>query len=281
MQIGVMISTKRTDDFMTEFKKIRDLGLQSCQISIWNMDMYTDENAQKIVEASKETGVTVSTLWCGYSGPIQWNFTYGPLTAGLVPKAYRGIREKELLLGSEFAQKIGVNQIATHVGFIPENYYDEDFRGVVASLQKICTVMKERGQTFLFETGQETPVTLLRTIEEIGLDNLGINFDTANVMLYGKGNPADSVLVFGKYIMDTHIKDGFYPTNGKQLGKETAAGDGLCDYELIYKRLMDVGYTGPFTIEREISGDQQIADIIKARDMLLEIERKYNDEISD
>ena len=276
MQIGVMIAAKRGIDFMEEFRKVKDMGLQSCQINVWDMDMYTDENAEKIKEAMAATGVKMTTLWAGYSGPREWNFTYGPQTLGLVPPAYRGIREKDLLLGSEFAKKIGVDMIATHVGFLPENYYDEDFRGTVAVLRNICKKMKERGQTFLFETGQETPVTVLRTIEEIGLDNVGINFDTGNVMLYGKGNPADAVLVFGKYIKDTHIKDGFYPTDGRNLGKEAAAGEGLCDFRLVYKRLMDCGYTGPFTIEREIKGDKQIEDIIKARDLLLEIEKEYN-----
>ena len=131
--------------------------------------------------------------------------------------------------------------------------------------------MKERGQTFLFETGQETPVTILRAIEEIGLDNVGVNLDTANVMLYGKGNPADAVLVFGKYVRDLHIKDGFYPTDGKHLGKEAAVGEGLANFPLILKRLKDVGYNGTYIIEREISGEQQIKDIAKARDLLIKI----------
>ena len=274
MQLGVMIHVRKNDtDILVELKKVKEIDLQSCQISIWDPELYTDEFAAEINNAVKETGITVSTLWCGYSGPVEWNFTYGPLTAGLVPEAYRGIREKELLLGSEFAQKIHVNQIATHVGFLPENYFDPDFRGTVSTLRKICKVMKERNQYFLFETGQETPVTVLRAIEEIGLDNVGINFDTANLILYGKGNAADAVLVFGQYIRDIHIKDGFYPTNGKELGKEVKAGEGLANFPLVLKRLKDVGYTGPFTIEREIKGDQQIADIIHARDMLRELEK--------
>lgn len=274
MNIGVMIG-KRSDDFcmLTELKKVKDLGLQHCQLSIWNPDYYTDEFAAEINAAVKETGIGISTLWCGYSGPREWNFTNGPMTLGLVPQAYRGIREAELLKGSEFATKIGVDMIATHVGFLPENYYDPDFRGTVATLRNICKTMKERGQWFLFETGQETPVTVLRAIEEIGLDNVGINFDTANLILYGKGNAADAVLVFGKYIKDTHIKDGFYPTDGKNLGKECPAGEGLANFPLVLKRLKECGYTGPFTIEREIKGDQQIEDIVKARDMLLEIEK--------
>jgi sugar phosphate isomerase/epimerase len=193
MQIGVMIPVRKNTNIRVELEKVRDMGLQSCQFSMWDPTMYTDELAEQINQAVAETGVIISTFWAGYSGPVEWNFTYGPLTAGLVPQAYRGIREKELLAGSAFAEKIHVKQVATHVGFLPENYFDPDFRGTVASLKKICQVMKERGQIFLFETGQETPVTVLRAIEEIGLDNVGINFDTANLMLYGKGNAADQL----------------------------------------------------------------------------------------
>lgn len=274
MQIGVMIGLRDQTDIRKEMEKVKELGLQSCQISIWNPKFYTDENAAIINKAVEETGIVISTLWCGYSGPIEWNFTAGPQVLGLVPPAYRGIREKELLEGSVFAEKIHVDQIATHAGFIPENYHDPEFWGTVFSLRNICRQMKMRGQTFLFETGQETPVTMLRCIEAIGLDNVGINFDTANLMLYGKGNAADAVLVFGKYIKDTHIKDGFYPTDGMNLGREVAAGEGLANFPLILKRLKDVGYTGPFTIEREIWGEEQKKDIIAAKEMLLKLEKE-------
>lgn len=272
MKIGVMINVHGGSNILEELTKVKSLDLESCQISIWDPTLFTDALAEEINAAVAATGITVSTLWCGYSGPVEWNFTYGPLTAGLVPPAYRGIREKELLLGSEFAQKIHVDQMATHVGFLPANYYDEDFRGTVAVLRRICREMNTRGQTFLFETGQETPVTVLRAIEEIGLDNVGINFDTANLMLYGMGSAADAVLVFGKYIRDTHIKDGFYPTNGTELGREVRAGEGLANFPLILARLKEVGYNGCFTIEREISGEDQIADIITARDLLRSID---------
>ena len=162
----------------------------------------------------------------------------------------------------EFAEKIGVNQMATHVGFLPENAYDENFRGTIATLRGICKVMKKRGQYFLFETGQETPVTLLRVIEELDAENVGINMDTANLILYGKANSADAITVFGKYVMDTHIKDGLYPTNGKKLGKEVKVGEGMANLPEVIKRLREVGYTGNYIIEREIKGEQQTKDII-------------------
>ena len=244
------------------------MDLQSCQITVWNMDLYTDEMAAAIKAASEETGVTVSTLWAGWSGPKEWNFTFGPTTLGLVPAAYRGTRLADLAKAIPFAKAIGTKNIATHVGFLPTNPKDPDYIGTIGALRDLCRRMEKEGLTFLFETGQETPVTLLRAIEDIGYDNVGINFDTANVILYGMANALDSWNMFGKYVKDVHIKDGVFPTEGQKLGKEVAVGEGLVNFPALIARMREDGYTGYYTIEREISGDQQITDIIKARDLL-------------
>lgn len=272
MKVGVRVTygTPSTD-IEREFQKIIDMGIYSCQLNMWNIDMFTDEIAEHVNQAVKKTGVEISGLWAGWSGPCEWNFTIGPEVLGLVPTAYRAHRTQELLKASEFAEKIGVTDIITHCGFLPENPNDPNFIGTVGALRKICGVMKERGQYFLFETGQETPTTLLRTIEEVGTGNLGINLDTGNLILYGKANPVDALDVIGKYVRNTHCKDGFYPTCGKLLGKECRLGDGKVDFHAFVKGLNDLGYTGALTIEREISGEQQIKDIVYAKAFLEKI----------
>ncbi len=268
--IGTMVGYNVGTDLVEKLNKCKQIGITSCQINIWNTSIFTsDEQAEIVKNAIAETGMTVSTLWAGYSGPCEWNFTAGPDTIGLVPVAYRHIRLNELRAASDFAAKIGVNMIATHVGFIPETPNYPDFNGLVVALRNLANYMKQKGQFFLFETGQETPITLLRTIQAIGTDNLGINLDTANVILYGKGNPVDALDVFGKYVMDTHIKDGFFPTDGMYLGHECRAGDGKANIpEVVRKLITEYNYEGPFTIEREISGDQQTADIIYAKELI-------------
>ena len=271
MKIGVMIPLKADTDVLTEFKKAKDMQLDSCQISIWDMSLYTDDNAAAICAAAQQTGLEISTLWAGWSGPKEWNFSFGPVTLGLVPAAYRGTRLHDLEKAVDFAEKIHVANIATHVGFLPENPRDPDYIGTIGALRHLCRMMKEKNQTFLFETGQETPVTILRAIEDIGYDNVGINFDTANLILYGKANSADAVRIFGKYIRDTHIKDGLFPTNGSALGKEVPVGQGRADFPVILEELKKCGYTGPFTIEREIRGEQQTRDIIAARALLMRL----------
>lgn len=269
-RIGAMVGYDTDVDILEKFRKNQELGINSCQICIWNVDIFrSDEHAEKIKAAIAETGINVSSLWAGWTGPCEWNFTAGPDTIGLVPVAYRFTRLSELKSASDFAEKIGVKQVITHVGFIPENPSATEFNGTVAAIRNLCGYMKQKGQYFLFETGQETPITLLRTIEAIGTGNLGVNLDTANPILYGKANPVDALDVFGKYVMDTHIKDGFYPTNGMYLGHEARAGDGKANIpEVVRKLIVEYGYEGPFTIEREISGEQQTADIIHAKKLL-------------
>ena len=269
-RIGAMVGYDTDVDILEKFRKNQELGINSCQICIWNVDIFkSDEHAEKIKAAIAETGINVSSLWAGWTGPCEWNFTAGPDTIGLVPVAYRFTRLNELKSASDFAEKIGVKQVVTHVGFIPENPSATEFNGTVAALRNLCGYMKKKGQYFLFETGQETPITLLRTIEAIGTGNIGVNLDTANPILYGKANPVDALDVFGKYVMDTHIKDGFYPTNGMYLGHEARAGDGKANIpEVVRKLIVEYGYEGPFTIEREISGEQQTADIIHAKKLL-------------
>jgi sugar phosphate isomerase/epimerase len=123
---------------------------------------------------------------------------------------------------------------------------------------------RKNGQKFLFETGQETPVTLLRLIEDLGGTDIGVNLDTANLILYGKANPVDALEVLGKYVYDIHAKDGLYPTDGRHLGKEMPLGQGKVDFPRFITRLKELGYDGPITIEREIGGEQQRRDIQEA-----------------
>jgi sugar phosphate isomerase/epimerase len=262
-KLGVMFHLRKDTDIFAEMKKVRDIGCECCQVAVWDMSLYTDERAEEVIAASKEYGVEISTLWAGWSGPTAWNFTEGPMVLGIVPTAYRMTRTEDLLRGVDFAAKLGVSRVATHVGFLPENMSDPQYFDIVAVLRYIAKKCKEKNINFLFETGQETPVTLLRFIEAIGMDNVGINMDTANLILYGKANAADAISVFGKYVMDTHIKDGFYPTDGLKLGKEVKVGEGVANIPEVVRRLREVGYEGNYIIEREIKGEQQQKDIVE------------------
>lgn len=270
MKLGVLIILDDAN-MDAKFKQVSDYGFNYCQISAWNPALFTDQVAENINQACKKYNVEISTFWCGWEGPSAWNFYEGQLTLGLVPAEYRYIRMKNLMAGSDFAKKLGVKNLATHVGFLPENPTTKEYSELVCAIRHVAEYCKNNGQSFLFETGQETPVTLRRTIEDVGTGNLGINLDPANLILYGKANPVDALDVFGEYVMDIHAKDGKYPTDGKNLGEETPLGEGKVNFPLFIKRLKEIGYDGTLIIEREIFGDQQIEDIKKAKKLLEEL----------
>ena len=266
MKVGVLVQLSK--DINETFKQVDSMGIHSCQVLCWNPELFTDEMAELVKSSAKEWNIEISALWCGWSGPVVWNFYDGPHTLGLVPVAYRESRLRELKRGSDFAEKIGVTDMITHVGYIPEVPTSTEYSGLIVALKDLANYMKAKGQYFLFETGQETPITLRRTIEDIGTGNLGINLDPANLILYGKANPVDALDVFGEYVRNVHGKDGKYPTNGKYTGDETRLGEGKVNYPAFIARLKEIGYDGCITIEREISGDEQIKDILHAKSVL-------------
>lgn len=267
MKLGTMVILD--DDFVDEgIRKVKKYGLKSCQICCWDMARYTDENVEKIKKTTAETGIEISTVWCGWEFPSTWDFIDGYRTIGLVPREFRKHRVQNLKQGSDFAKKLGVKQIATHMGFLSENCNTDEYEQLVLAIREVAEYAKSNGQYLLFETGQETPITLMRTIECVGTGNLGINLDPANLILYGKGNPCDAVEIFGKYIMDIHAKDGNYPTDFMKLGEEKRLGDGHVNFPLFIRKLKEVGYNGSVTIEREIGGEEQVKDILYAKDYL-------------
>ena len=271
MKIGTCVSLSTMEGLEDKFGQLRKYGFTSCQLISWNPKIWTDENAAVICSLLDTYGITVSAFWCGWEGPSDWNFYEGQLTLGLVPADYRYARVMNLCDGADFAKKLGVTDVVTHMGFIPENPYDPNYPGFCRAVRTVAEHLKANGQYLLFETGQETPVTMLRCFETVGCDNLAINLDTANLILYGKANPVDALAVFGKYGRNLHAKDGCWPVNGHDLGMETAIGEGRVDFPAVFRKLFDLGYDSWITIEREIEGEQQIRDILSAREYLQSI----------
>ena len=271
MKIGVCVNFDEIGGMSKKFKDLKSEGFDNCQLISWKPELWSDENSEIIKNLTEENSITISAFWCGWEGPCVWNFYDGQITLGLVPPEYRIMRIKNLCDGADFAHRLGVKNVVTHMGFIPENPNDPQFAPFCVAVRQVAEHLKKNNQNLLFETGQETPVTMLRCFEKVGMDNLGVNLDTANVILYGKANPVDALDVFGKYVMNIHAKDGLYPTNGHDLGSEVRIGDGKVDFKALFKKLHELGYDSYVTIEREIEGEQQISDIRHAKKYLGDI----------
>jgi sugar phosphate isomerase/epimerase len=265
-KIGVIAPL--TDDPTQAFLHVREVGLKCCQLVSWEPTKISQATAENARQIASDMGIIITHFWCGYSGPVVWNYTEGPATIGLVPPEFRELRTRELMRGAEIASWLGTSDVITHVGFLPIDPKDENYRGAVEALKVITGKCAELNIYFDFETGQETPMVLRRCIEDVGTGNLGVNLDPANLLLYGMANPVDAVDLIGAFVRGVHGKDGEYPTSSYELGCETAMGEGKVNFPALIPKLRKAGYQGGVTIEREISGPKQIEDIQRAIDIL-------------
>lgn len=264
MRLGLIVYAG--NDPEGAIRKVHDLGFPTCQVAVGSLE---PEMAKRLRAASDQYKIEVTALVSTGPPPEVYDFYKGPQTIGLVPRAHREARIAQIKKTSDFGKKCGVNAVQTHCGFIPENPGDPLYKEAVDAIRLVAAYCKQNGQSFRCETGQETPITLLRAIQDVGLDNLGVNLDPANLILYGKANPVDALEVLGPYVQGVHAKDGLYPTNPRELGREVLIGQGKVNFPVFVKRLKEIGYHGPLTIEREISGPKQVEDV-KAAKLYLE-----------
>jgi L-ribulose-5-phosphate 3-epimerase len=261
ISIGII---SRADNPEEDLKVVRDMGFSTCQL---NLKEYSPELALRLKTTLEKYKITPITLICMGPGTYTYNFTDGPATIGLIPREGREARVKRLKQGIDFCKAAGIPAVHAHFGFIPENSKEVLYTEFIATMKDIGKYALDQKIDIYFETGQETPITLLRAIEDIGTGNLYVNYDTANLVMYGKANPLDGLKVIGKYIRSFHAKDGMYPTLPTQLGKEVPVPTGEVNFPAIISYRKKINFEGNFTIECELSGSKK-EYILKTKDYL-------------
>ena len=270
MRVGLVVDID--SNYESQIMYAKELGFATGQLVVWDMDFYTDENLNGLKKVLEREKFEVSAFWCGWTGPVVWGYPDMYQTLGLVPDRLRQRRLEDLERGADFAYKLGVDTVVTHVGYTPDDPFDPRRRAMVQGLKILCSKLKERGQRFAFETGEEIPLTLNILINEIGLENVGVNFDPANILTSGRGNPCDAMEMLMPRIFGMHAKDGIPAKFGETGGKQVLIGTGRVDFEKLIIQLKEGGYEGDIVIEHEISGTaDRTAEIIEAKKYLEEI----------
>jgi L-ribulose-5-phosphate 3-epimerase len=247
ISLGVISAANNPEE---DLKIVRDLGFPTCQL---NLKSYSPELAARLTSTLEKYKIKPTSLICMGPGVYKYNFPDGPSTIGLVPRENRAARVERFKQGIDFCKAAGIPAVHAHFGFIPEDPKDILYIEFVDTMKPLGEYAREKGIDIYFETGQETPVALLRAILDIGTGNLFVNYDTANLVMYGKSNPLDGLKVIGKYVRAVHAKDGKYPTNPYELGKEVPIPEGEVDFPSVISYLKKLNYTGNITIENELS----------------------------
>ena len=150
MKIGVCVIYRSMEQLDGQFRSLVERDFDNCQLVWWDTTVWNDENAAVVNELVKKYGITISAFWCGWEGPTAWNFYEGQKTLGLLPPEYREVRVKNLCDGADFAKKLGVENVVTHMGFIPENPYDPEFEPLCDAIRVVAEHLKKNGQYLLF-----------------------------------------------------------------------------------------------------------------------------------
>lgn len=259
MEIGVMFWAGRDN-----LAELRTLGVESGQLGVGGDVPLTSAAAVEWREKIGEAKFSVATVVCAYAGEDYADIPTVKRTVGFIPKATREEREARTFEASDFAAALGVKSIGCHVGFVPEDHSDPDYIAVRGMVRRICERAAQHEQIFALETGQETADDLLRFIEDAACPNLKINFDPANMILYGTGDPIEAFDKLSKHVVSVHAKDGDWPPRDKPgaLGTERPLGQGAVGIPRFVEALKRAGYQGSVNVEREIEDQaQRLADI--------------------
>jgi sugar phosphate isomerase/epimerase len=149
--------------------------------------------------------------------------------------------------------------MTTHIGALGDDPTGTREKIMAANLKRLGDFAARHGVTLATETGLESGATLRRILERAETQGLGVNFDPANLVMNGFDHLA-AVRELFPFIVHTHAKDGVRREGKSQ---EVPLGDGHVNFPAYVGLLTSLGYSGAYTIEREV-GEDAVGDIRKA-----------------
>lgn len=254
---------------------VSELGIPTIHLHAPQPGNRTRETAEAFLAEANAAGTKVTAVFAGFGDESYADIATTARTVGLVPQASRSNRLEQTKEIAAFARFLGCEVVGMHIGFVPEPE-DEDYPRLVAVTRELLDELAGHGQKLHLETGQESADHLLQFIGDVERKNLFINFDPANMILYGTGDPITTLRRVGHLVRSIHCKDAkTAPENvrGTEWGQEVALGEGDVGMKRYLETLNQIGYDGPLTIEREIPQDpaRQKADIGQAVDLLKQL----------
>ena len=249
----------------------RDLGVHTVHLHTPHAESRTPERAAEFKKRLADLDITITCVFAGFEGESYADIPTVQRTVGLMPLETRAARTAELKAIADFARELGVNVVGVHLGFVPHDKSDPDYQKMLDLTRGICDHCQSNGQALHLETGQEPVDVLVEFLNDVERDNIFVNFDPANMILYGAGQPIPALEKLGSWVHSIHCKDATWSDKpGETWGRETPLGEGDVDFEAFLKMLKIIGYDGPLTIEREIpqEPERQKAEIGRAIQLL-------------
>ncbi|HCK40527.1 MAG TPA: Fe-S cluster assembly protein HesB [Planctomycetaceae bacterium] len=249
----------------------RELGVTTIHLHAPSPSSRTPAAAQQFSARLAKLGIQVTVVFAGFEGESYADIPTVQRTIGLVPEATRQKRVQDLKNIIDFTELLEVDTTGLHIGFVPHDATCSEYAALIETTRDVCDYAAQKNIYIHLETGQEPAEVLLEFLHNVDRNNLRVNFDPANMILYGCGEPIAALKTIGSYVRSIHCKDAIWSDQpGETWGQEMPLGEGAVDFKEYLQTLDAIGYTGPLTIEREIptEPDRQKAEIGQAIDLL-------------
>jgi sugar phosphate isomerase/epimerase len=253
------------------FEVLAELNMPTIQLHAPRAERRSAALAAGLLEKLERIDVEVTCVFAGFSGESYADIPTVERTVGLVPHATRSARVDELKEICDFAALMGVDSVGLHLGFVPHKPASAEYKEMIDVTRDVCDYCAVKRQAIHLETGQEPADVLETFLESVNRPNLYVNFDPANMILYGCGGPLEALKRVGRFVRSVHCKDAIWSDRpGETWGTEVPLGEGSLDVSEFLYVLNEIGYTGPLTIEREIpqEPERQLAEIGRAANLL-------------
>jgi sugar phosphate isomerase/epimerase len=237
--------------------KVRELGLSDVQLGLLDLIQFDDKRKYLELGHLRTSGIQLRSGMISFPGEDYSTIADIRRTGGFVPDDQWPLRRRLAREAARFAKELGIRLVSTHVGFVPLPN-DANYATIRDRVRDVAEDFAGFGIDLLMETGQERAVELLEFLGDLNASNVGINFDPANLILYGAGDPIDAIRTLARQIRHVHVKDAIASSKpGLEWGQEVAFGTGQVNPAAFLGALNEAGYAGPLTIEREAGTDRR------------------------
>jgi L-ribulose-5-phosphate 3-epimerase len=255
-EIGVCSWSLQVKSIPELKRLLGQLGTDVIQIACGDPVHASWDEGEDMPAAARAAGLRITAAMLGFPGEDYTTPQTIQQTGGFGNPATRAQRLKHLQWGLDRTAAIGLDYLTLHGGFLPEPGAPD--RGpFLDTLGQAAALAREKGITLGLETGQETAELLRRTLDDLKCDNVKVNFDPANMLLYDMGDPIRAVEILGPDIRSVHCKDANRPATPGTWGEEVPLGEGQVNMRKFVEALKRAGYQGSLIIEREVGNQPQ------------------------
>lgn len=254
---------KRSDELVAAMRRV---GLSRTQLA---MTPTVQGNAgwERTLEVPGDAGVEVVSGMMTTIGEDYSTLESIRRTGGIVPDDHWEENQRIACAVAELTERMQLTRVSFHAGFIPHDPTHETYITVRERVAFLADLFGDHGSELLLETGQETAADLLRFLADVNRTNLRVNFDPADMLLYGMGDPIEAMRSLMPLVSQVHIKDALPSEKSGERGTEVAVGEGVVPWAECVRVLREFGYSGDLVIERE-AGDDREFDVRRAAEHL-------------